>query len=89
MNPEERSLLERTYKLSEENNELLKSIRLSNRISLAMRIVYWVVILGFSFGAVYFIKPYVEFLSGAVGINGTSNTEGIVDTLKVLQDSLK
>jgi len=89
MNPEERSLLERTYKMSEENNELLKSIRLSNRISLAMRIVYWVIILGFSFGAVYFVKPYIEFLSGTAGIGNTSNTDGIVETLKTLQESLQ
>jgi hypothetical protein len=67
MTPEERSLLERTYKLAEENNSILRSIRRSNRLSTAMRVLYWVVILALSFGAYYFIQPYVETLMSAYG----------------------
>ncbi|MEK7641684.1 MAG: hypothetical protein AAB365_01670 [Patescibacteria group bacterium] len=62
MTPEERSLLERTYKLTEENNEILRKMRRANRFSLALRIGYWVIILGLTVGAFYFIQPYVDAL---------------------------
>lgn len=63
MTPEERSLLEETHKLAEENNEMLKSIRRSNRLSIALRIGYWVVIIAISIGAYYAITPYLDLLS--------------------------
>jgi len=88
MNPEERSLLERTYKLTEENNELLKSIRLSNRVSLVMRVIYWVIIISISLGAVYFIKPYVNFLSSTVSGPNDTNAQP-QDSLQLLQELLK
>jgi hypothetical protein len=64
MTPEEHNLLERTLKLAEENNAMLKSIRRSNRLSVIMRVVYWVVILGLSYGAFFFIQPYINSLMG-------------------------
>ncbi len=65
MEPEERLLLERTYKLVEENNRIVKSLRRADRISASFRILYWVMILGLTFGAFYFIQPYLETISGA------------------------
>lgn len=65
MTPEERSLLERTYKLAEENNEMLRKIRRINRLSFAMRVLYWAVIIGLAVGALYFIQPYVDAVIGA------------------------
>lgn len=91
MTPEERSLLERTYKLSEENNEILRSIRRSNRLSIAMRIAYWVVILVASFGAYYFIQPYVNavvstyssvFGDGTAQAPAPNGMNSIMDMLK-------
>ena len=74
MTPEEKSLLERTLKLAEENNGLLKGLRRSNRVSTVMRILYWVVIIALSFGAFYLIQPYFTFLTGLTG--GSSTTDG-------------
>ncbi|MCX6716428.1 MAG: hypothetical protein NTV72_00695 [Candidatus Taylorbacteria bacterium] len=94
MTPEERSLLEETYSLAKENNNILKSMRSMNRISTVMRILYWVVILGASFGAYYLIQPYIQSLSGAYTnvlntVDTTSaaakdlqNMKGLLDTLK-------
>ena len=67
MNPEERSLLERTYKLAEENHELLLGLRQRARISTAIKAVYWIVIIGLSIGAFYFIQPYVDSVTGMYG----------------------
>ena len=77
MSSEEKSLLERTYKMTEENNEILKSIRRNTRIGTAMRIFYWIVILGLSFGAYYFIQPYLETMTGLY-----NNVSGNVDSVK-------
>jgi hypothetical protein len=60
MTPEEKSLLERTYKLAEDNNAMLRSIRRTGRLALIMRALYWIVIIGFSVGAYYFIQPYLN-----------------------------
>ncbi|MDB5238996.1 MAG: hypothetical protein JWO00_331 [Candidatus Parcubacteria bacterium] len=73
MTPEEKSLLERTYAIAEENNGMLKSIRRTGRLALLARILYWVVILGVSVGAYYFIQPYINQLVGIYGsVSGAS-----------------
>ncbi len=64
MTPEDRALLEQTHKLSEENNKLLRAMRRSNRVVNIMRIGYWIIIILVSFGAYYFIQPYVNTLFG-------------------------
>ncbi|MFA6295022.1 MAG: hypothetical protein WC666_01200 [Candidatus Paceibacterota bacterium] len=79
MTPEEKSLLERTYKMVEENNDILRKMRRANRFGIAMRIFYWVVIIGASIGAFYFLQPYINSMMGIIdqaqsvvrGINGT------------------
>jgi len=74
MSPEEKSLLERTYKIAEENNAILKSMRRTARWGIAIRVSYWVIIIGLSFGAFYFIQPYMEILYGAVDkVSGNSD----------------
>ncbi len=60
MTPEERSLLQRTYALVEENNGILRGIRRANRWGIAIKIFYWVIIIGVTLGAFYFIQPYIE-----------------------------
>jgi hypothetical protein len=72
MNPEERSLLERTYKMVEENNTILRSIRRTGRIGIAIKVFYWVIIIGISIGAFYFIQPYID----AVKNIGVDNRDG-------------
>ena len=76
MTPEEKSLLERTLKLSEENNVLLLGLRRSNRVSMVMRVLYWVAIIGLSFGAFYLIQPYFTFLTGISGGGSSDSSTG-------------
>jgi len=87
MTPEERSLLERTHKLAEENNTMLHSMRRMSRISTIARILYWGVILVASFGVYYLIQPYVQSFLDIYGqIQGSSATVpgmgSFVDLLK-------
>jgi len=62
MTPEEKSLLERTYKLTEENNKILHGLRRSVRWYSAYKVIYWVVIIGLSVGAFYVFQPYLNTL---------------------------
>ena len=84
MSPEERSLLQNTYEIAQENNKLLRSLVRSGRISTIMRVAYWVVIIGLSFGAFYFIQPYINYLTGISGQSGSTNS-----TIQQMQDLLK
>lgn len=86
MTPEEKSLLERTYKLAEENNGILHSMRRSARWASVMRYIYWAVIILLSFGAYYFIQPYLTFLTGSLGQmqNGINSSANMVQSFKDL-----
>jgi hypothetical protein len=82
MTPEERSLLERTYKLSEDNNQILHSIRRSNRLAAVARVFYWIVIIVVSFGAYYFIQPYFNMLTGMLDkIGGAHGFQSLLDLM--------
>jgi hypothetical protein len=60
MDQDDKNLLEKTYELSKENNHILKGIRSSNRRSSFIRILYWILIIGASIAAYYFIQPYID-----------------------------
>lgn len=72
MSPEELELLKRNIAISEENNDILRSIQRSMRLSRLMSILYWLIIIGASVGAYYFIQPYLDQL---VGIYGGAKTQ--------------
>jgi hypothetical protein len=79
MTPEEKSLLERTYALAEENNRLLKAIKKSSRWKTGLQIGYWALIIILSFGGVYFFQMYMnsitEASSGGTGQNQSFTQE--------------
>ncbi len=72
MSPEEKELLQRAVALSEENNEMLRYISRSMRISRWISIAYWVLIIGSAIGAFYLIQPYVDAITGAYSGASTS-----------------
>jgi hypothetical protein len=60
MDPKDRELLEKTFEYAEENNKLLKRIRLSIRLSGLFRILYWLVIIAVAFGLFYYLEPIIS-----------------------------
>ena len=82
MTPEERALLERSVALSQENNEMLRAIRRQTRWSLVLKIFYWVLIIGLSVGAFYFIQPFLNAITGSDQSSGTSYTDTLKSLLK-------
>lgn len=72
MSPEEKQLLEKTFILVEENNKILRKINRAVALSIAWKAFYWLAIIGLSFGAYYFIQPYIDTLKGALSDIGSS-----------------
>ncbi len=60
MIPEDRELLRHSIHLSEQNNTILRGIQRSMRISRAISIIYWVIIIGTAFGTYYYLQPYMD-----------------------------
>ena len=73
--------IDRLLALTEENNKMLKSLRRSMLISRFLTVFYWVIIIGASIGALYFVRPYIETLQGLYGgmqggLSATQNQTG-------------
>ena len=64
MNPNEKELLQKTYELVEENNKILHKLKSANTRAALFRWFYWIVIVGISVGAFYFLEPYIKVVSG-------------------------
>jgi hypothetical protein len=60
MDPADRDLLQATYDLTEENNEILRKMRRGQVISRNLKIVYWVLIVGAGVGLFYYLDPYIS-----------------------------
>ena len=71
MDPESKKLLEETFALAKENNDMLHSLRRSMRLARFMSLLYWVFIIGSALGAYYFLQPYIDQLKTIYG--STSN----------------
>lgn len=72
MSPDEKQLLQKTLELTEENNKILRHMRSSNRWSATIRIFYWILIIGVSVGAFYYLQPYLDL---AKKLYGSSQTD--------------
>jgi len=63
--PEQEKDLKEALRLSKENNEILRKMRRSMLWNRVFKIVYLVIILGVTFGAYYFVQPYLEGVLGS------------------------
>lgn len=54
------NLLEENIKLAKENNKILHKIHRHIKWGRAMRIFYFILIIGSSFGAYYILQPYID-----------------------------
>lgn len=77
MSPEERSLLERTLKLSEENNRMLRKIRTAARWGIVWGIIkFLIVVIPLILGLLY-LEPYL----GPVG-QTLKDAQGLIQRFK-------
>jgi len=66
METEEKKILEENLEISKESLKILKGIRRANRLNMAFKILYWLVILGAVAGVYYFVEPYIKSAMGAI-----------------------
>lgn len=83
MNPDDKRLLLKTLELSEENNKLLRKLDRMYRLTRLIRVSYWLIILGITLGAYYFIQPYVDGARAAYTsvLNDVDNIKAIREVL--------
>ncbi len=86
MDPETKRLLEESLVIAKENNEMLKKVVRNQKWAAIYRIGYWTVIILFSFGAYYFVKPLMGNMLNIYS-GGVSNMGNISDISKGLGDS--
>lgn len=76
----------------DENHRILVRLQRAGRRSTIVRVGYWVILILLSFGAWYYIQPYIGQLGAAYGLTHDTNGEGS-DTQKTnindLLDQLK
>ncbi len=83
MDPESKKLLQDTFTLAEDNNKMLHTIRRGQKWTSFLRVVYWIIIIGVSIGAFYFLQPYVDQMKGLI-----DTTQKTLNQYKNLPSSL-
>jgi hypothetical protein len=68
MDADEKSALHRLLDLTEENNKILRKLYRGTLWHRWVTISYWVIIIGLSLGAFYFIQPYLDTLGVTYGV---------------------
>lgn len=82
MDPESKKLLEKTLALAEENNKLLVKVRGAQKRLMFWRIAKYVLIIGFTLGAFYFLEPYIDSTK-----NFYQSVFGVTESVQNLSDS--
>lgn len=85
MDAETKQLLTESIEVAKQNNQMLEKLVRAQKRANIIRMVYWGLIIFFSFGAYYFIQP---FLSNMLNVytGGLSGTKEVGDVLKNFSD---
>ncbi|MCX6755538.1 MAG: hypothetical protein NT068_03335 [Candidatus Nomurabacteria bacterium] len=84
MNPEEKQMLQEALTLSRDNNSILRTMRRNQRWASVMRVIYWVIIIGISYGAYVYTQPYLDKAATLF-----KSSQAQLDSLKGLSDKFK
>lgn len=68
-----------------ENNTLIHKLYLTQRLNLILRSVYWLVLIGLSVGAFYFLQPFLGRLETLYSMSGSGNIQNINTILQKLK----
>lgn len=67
MTPEERQMLRESLELSRKNNELINKMYRASLWGRAIKILYWLLLIGVTVGSLLFLQPYIDTLKGVYG----------------------
>ena len=96
MDLESKKLLEATYELAQQNNVMLKKVRGVQKRAFVMSLVKFLIFVGITLGAYYYIEPYLKQVLGiysnlsGIGAEGSFNTnsESILDLVRNLEGKI-
>jgi hypothetical protein len=81
MDPETKRILEKTLKLTEENNVMLHKVRGVQKRMALLGFLRFLIIVGVAFGLFYYLEPYLtkimDFFVSVGGIQKDLNSGGI------------
>ena len=63
----DKDFFDRLMTLTEENNKLLHKMWRAARLARVARTIYWIILIGASIGAYYYIQPYIDQLLSVFG----------------------
>ena len=78
-----KQLLQKNLETSQESLEILKKMNRARMIGNTLVFLKWVVIIGLSYGAYFFIEPYLRVITG-----GLDTINSGMDQVKDLQNLL-
>ncbi|MBU1046426.1 hypothetical protein KKH36_01430 [Patescibacteria group bacterium] len=67
MDLEDKKIIRENLEIAKENQQMIKKMRRSMFLSSLTRVIYWVIIIGASFGAYYFFQPYLDMAKDTYG----------------------
>lgn len=89
MDPINAKRIDALEEMMRENNKLLRKLHHGMIIRRVMSISYWLVIIGISIGALYFLQPYIELLQNTIeqlgGVLDLFQTGAAAGTLPIVQ----
>jgi hypothetical protein len=85
MDLQEKELLEETLEVSKENNRMLKKIWRDVKYKRFIKVVYWVIIIGLTLGAYYYIQPIIDSITVGYGGMTDALTTGL-ENIKRISD---
>ncbi len=91
MDEEVKKLLEENIAISRESLKILKGIRRSNRLALAFKAFYWLIVLGVLAGSFYYLQPYIKQTIAIVqqARDAVSGIQKVGDTINGTQKNLQ
>ena len=86
---EMRDDLDEIKEMMVENSKMIKRLHIAYRMSAAISIIKWVIIIGFTLGSFYYIQPYLENILKMYGsinsLTGGVENNGGIDILNTLK----
>jgi hypothetical protein len=67
MDPQERKLLDKTYKLVKENHAMIRKVRGHQKREAILKFIKFVIIIGLGVGALYYLQPYIDRVQQLIG----------------------
>ncbi len=83
MDAETKKLLTESIEVAKQNNEMLIKLVRAQKRATTYRLVYWGLIIFFTFGAYFFIQPFLSNILNVYtgGVSGTSNMSDVFKNL--------